>query len=279
MQLCFIDEAGDLGALSDPPLANDQPVLVVGGLFINSAKLPSLTDNFLRLKHQYFPNLPYQSRNHLDRILPEIKGADVRRNITRGSARQRVQSIGFLDQLIGLLRHNDAKLVARIWVKGVGMPFDPTSVYTYSIQSLCTYFDHFLTREKDIGICIADSRNKPKNVSVSHSLFTKKFSSTMPNYQRIVELPTFGHSDNHAGIQICDLVCSSLLYPVACFAYCTGYVQNTHVQPKAALLRNRYGKQIKSFQYRYLNQATNRHEGGIVVSDAIQHRSGSLMFA
>lgn len=279
LQLCFIDEAGDLGALSNPPQANDQPVLVVGGLFIDSEKLSTLTDNFIRLKHQYFPDLPYQSSNHLDRILPEIKGADVRRNITRGSARQRSHAFGFLDRLFGLLRHNDAKLVARIWVKGVGMPFYPTSVYTSSIQSLCTYFEHFLNQKKDTGICIADSRDKSKNVSVSHSLFTKKFSLMTPDYQRIVELPTFGHSENHAGIQICDLVCSALLYPVACFAYCTDHVQNIHVQPNAVRLRNRYGKQIKSLQYRYFNQKVRRYEGGIVVSDAIACRSGSLMFA
>lgn len=279
LQLCFIDEAGDLGVLSNPPLPNDQPVLVVGGLFIDAAVLSDLTDNFIHLKHRYFPNLPYRSTNHLDRILPEIKGADIRRNITRGSAGQRAHAIGFLDRLLGLLRHNDVKLVARIWVKGVGKPFFPTAVYTSSIQGLCTYFDNFLAQENDVGICIADSRNKPKNVSVSHSLFTKKFSLTMPKYHRIVELPTFGHSENHAGIQICDLVCSSLLYPVACFAYCTGYVQNTHVQPNAALLRNRYGKQIKSLQYRYLNQEIKRYEGGVVVSDAIKHRNGSLMFS
>ena len=176
MHVCFIDEAGDLGTLSDPPLPNDQPVLVIGGLFVDVASLASLTDNFLSLKHQYFPGLPYPSTRPLDRILPEIKGSEIRGNATRGTARQRTHAIGFLDRILGLLRHQDVKLVARIWVKGIGLPFAATAVYTSSIQGICAYFDQYLTQTNDTGMCIADSRNKFKNVSVSHSIFTQKHS-------------------------------------------------------------------------------------------------------
>ena len=158
------------------------------------------------------------------------------------------------------------------------MPFEPTPVYTSSIQGICTYFDHHLTQAGDIGVCIADSRNKFKNIRVSHSVFTQKFSPAAQAYRRIVELPTFGHSDNHAGLQVCDILCSALLYPVACHAYCTGHVHNVHVQPAAASLRQRYGSQLKALQYRYLDATTNRYRGGLVVSDAIAQRNASLMF-
>ena len=87
--------------------------------------------------------------------------------------------------------------------------------------------------------------------SVSHSIFTRKFSLAAPGYQHLVELPTFGHSENHAGLQVCDIVCSALLYPIACFAYCTGQVNNVHVQPRAANMRRRYGQRLKALQYRY----------------------------
>ena len=146
------------------------------------------------------------------------------------------------------------------------------------MQGICAYFDHYLTHIDDTGICIADSRNKLKNVRVSHSIFTQKFRSTERNYRRLAELPTFGHSENHAGLQICDLVCSALLYPIACFAYCTGYVNNIHVQPRAANLRRRYGDRLKALQYRYRNPLTYRYEGGVVVADAIGQQNGSLMF-
>ena len=165
---------GDLGALGNPPRPNDQPVLVLGGLFVDVANLPSLTDYFLNLKYRYFPGLQYPSVKFLDRILPEIKGADVRSNATRGTARQQRHAIGFLDRILGLLQHHDVKLVARIWVKGIGLPFEATPVYTSSIQRICSYFEHYLTQTNGTGICIADSRNKSKNVSVSHSIFTAK---------------------------------------------------------------------------------------------------------
>ena len=257
---------------------DDQPVLVIGSLFADVANLASLTDNVLTLKHQYFPGLPYPSAKPLDRILPEVKGADVRSNATRGTPRQQRHAIGFLDRILGLLRHHDVRMVARIWVKGLGSRFDATPVYTSSIQGVCAYFEHYLTEINATGLCIADSRNKFKNVSVSHSIFTQKFSPAARNYQRLVELPTFGHSENHAGLQICDIVCSALLYPIACFAYCTGHVNNVHVQPRAADLRHRYGQQLKALQYRYQNPVTARYEGGVVVSEAIGHRDGSLMF-
>lgn len=278
MKVCFIDEAGDLGAISNPPLPNDQPVLAIAGLFVEIADLHNLTDDFLNLKNRYFPGLPYPSPRHLDRILAEIKGADVRKNATRGTARQQRHAIGFLDRIFGLLQRYDVKLVARIWVKGIGSPFNATPVYTSSIQGICAYFDQYLSQCNNAGVCIADSRNKFKNVNVSHSIFTQKFSPAAQSYQRIVELPTFGHSENHAGLQVCDIVCSALLYPIACFAYCTGYVNNVHVQPGAASLKLRYGPQLKALQFRYRDAATGRYRGGIVVSDAIRQRNGSLMF-
>ena len=175
----------------------------------------------------------------LDRILPEIKGANLRRNAIRGNARHTRRPVGFLDHIMGLLGRHEVRLVARISIKPLGRPFKSTAVYTSSIQALCTYFENHLTQTDSSGLCIADSRTKSKNLRVSHSIFTQKFGATA-SYPRQVELPTFGHSDNHAVLQICDIVCSGLLYPIACFAYCTGHVHNVHVQPGAFRLRRRY---------------------------------------
>jgi len=157
------------------PTGNDQPALVIGALFINQADLHGLTHDFMAVKQRFFPRLAYASPSTLDRILPEIKGADIRHNATRGTARERQHAEGFLDRIMGLLIRYEVKVAARIWVKGLGLPFDHTPVYTSSIQSLCSYFDHYLGNVGDTGICIADSRNKFKNVRVSHSIFTQKF--------------------------------------------------------------------------------------------------------
>ena len=162
-------------------------------------------------------------------------------------------------------------------IKAPGEPFDGTSVYTFSIEKICSYFEHYLATTESVGFCIADSRSKPQNSKVSHSIFLKKF-GTANFCDHLIELPTFGHSDNHAGLQICDIVCSALLYPIACFAYCTGYVNNVHAQAGSDRLRDRYGQQLEALQHRYRNPVTNRHNGGVVVSNAIDHRSGYLMF-
>lgn len=279
MRICYIDEAGDVQALPAAPslTGNDQPVLIIAGLFIDKDRIDGLTRDFLSVKYRFFPGLFSRSGNYLDGIIPEVKGADVRRNVTRGSNQQRRHAIGFLDQIISIVQRHDVHLVARIWIKGPGVPFAGRSVYTSSIQGICTYFDHYLAQAQDFGFRIADSREHSLDVNVSHSVFTQRFRAASAVYQRIVEMPTFGHSENHACIQICDLLCSALLYPIACFAYCTGFVANVHVQPRATILRQRYGQALKNLQYRY-QEPSGHWTGGLVVADALQQRNSSGMF-
>lgn len=73
---------------------------------------------------------------------------------------------------MGLLWRHDIRVVARVWVKAPGSPFEGTAVYTSSIQGLCAYFEHYLMDCDSSGLCIADSRSKSKNLRVSHSIFT-----------------------------------------------------------------------------------------------------------
>lgn len=138
-------------------------------------------------------------------------------------------------------------------------------------------FENYLASKTSVGFCIADSRDHLKNVSVAHSIFTQKFRASSTAYARMLELPTFGHSENHAGLQLCDIVCSALLYPIAAEVYCTGHVSNIHVQPGAAALRQRFGPAIKEMQFRY-REPLGKWNGGIVVSDPIGQRNASLLF-
>jgi hypothetical protein len=279
MQILYIDESGDLGSLpaSPSPTGNDQPALVIAGIIIDADRLEAITQDFLALKSRWFPGLAYPSANHLDKIIPEIKGSEVRRNVTRRTRKVGRQAVGFLDHLLKMLQAHDVKLLARVWVKELGQPFKGRSVYTSSIQGLYTYFEHYLTQKGDFGFAIADSRDHLKNVSVAHSVFTQKFRASSTVYSRILELPTFGHSENHAGLQICDLVCSALLYPIAAQAYCTGYVANVHVQPRAADLKQRFGQALKAMQHRY-QDPSGRWIGGVTVSDPLEGRNAGLMF-
>jgi hypothetical protein len=279
VHLLYIDESGDLGAMPGKPRAGgeDQPVFVLGSLIVDAAQLESLTHHFLNIKSKFYPGLPYPSTNYLDKIIPEIKGADVRRNAMRGTPRQKRHAIGFLDKLMAMLKTHHVKLLARIWVKGLGLPFDGRAVYTSSIQWLYSSFNSFLTDQASFGFCIADSRDYLKNVNVAHPVFTQKFRASSPVYGRTLELPVFGHSENHACIQVCDIVCSAFLFPIATYAYCTGHVANVHVQPDAAALRQRFGADLKDLQYRY-REPLGKWNGGIVVADPLGQQNASRMF-
>ena len=276
MYICYVDEAGDLGALSSPAAPNDQPVLVVGAIVVDTARLETLTNDFLGLKYLFFPGLNYPSHSHLDRIIPEVKGSDLRRSALQGNRNQRRQAYGFIDKVLRLLEAHNVRLVARLWIKEPGQPFNSKSVYTSSIQAIYSYFDSFLTEQSDFGFCIADSRDKLKNVNVSHSIFTQKFQSATSFYSRVLELPTFSHSDNHACLQICDMLCSALLFPIACETYCTSTVANVHVQPSAAQIKAEFGQRLKQMQYRF-QEPNGRYKGGLVVSDPAG-RNSSFMF-
>lgn len=278
MHILYIDESGDTGQLPAQPGANDQPVFVIGALIVDAAKIGDLTRDFIDLKTRFYPGLVGECNKHLDRILPEIKGADLRRNALRGRHNVRRHAVGFLSKLLLILQAHDVRLLSRVWVKPLGQRFDGRAVYTSSIQWLYSSFENFLHDHDSLGFCIADSRDPLNNAIVAHSVFTQKFQSSSAAYGRTLELPTFAHSENHAGIQLCDIVCSALLYPIAAEAYCSGHVGNIHVQPGAAALRQRFGEELQALQFRY-QEPLGKWNGGVVVSDPIGLRNAAGMFS
>ena len=256
-----------------------QPVLIIVGLIIDWGQLQRTTEEFLQLKHKFFPGLFVDDRRYfLSGILREVKGADIRREIATSGRNTRRHRLRFLNGLIAICERHDIKLIGRVWVKGIGGPFDGTSVYTYSVQSIYTYFQEYLRSVDDIGVVVADSRWQSLNEIVSHSIFTQKFRSFGDAFDRIIELPAFAHSNNHAGIQISDLFSSSLLFPIAVNSYCVGHVRNLHVRPNYRLIKSQFAARLQTMQYRY-REASGRWRGGITVSDAIAQRSGSLLFS
>jgi hypothetical protein len=210
-------------------------------------------------------------------ILHAVKGADLRRNIGRGTPAQRRHAIRYLDEIIDLLKTHDARMIARIWIKGIAAPFDGRPVYTSSIQAICEYFQPFLTEQNDYGLVISDSRTKALNVNVSHSVFTQKY--------RFLATDTIGYMSfqhSHTAIIMrdyrsripCALQCSFRSHRMF---YCAGHVTNVQVQPDFVLIKARYAPHLRSQQYRY-QDAAGSWRRGIVVADAIAQRSGSAMF-
>jgi hypothetical protein len=277
MYIAYMDDAGDLGAVSNPPRHNDQPVFALSLLIVNQTRLSALVPEFLKIKRQFYPGLIPPASHFLAAVLKEVKGADIRRDIATGSRNNARQAARFLSEIIDLSIRSEIKIISKIFVKEIGQQISSTSVYTTACQSLFKSFDHYLSTVDDVGFCIADSRAKGLNVPVAHSIFTQMFSNKLAHYPRIMELPTFGHSDNHVGVQICDLITSGLIVPVAAHTYCTGHVANVHVQAGYSRIRAQFTTRLQQLLYRY-QDAQQIWRGGLTVSDAILQRSSSQMF-
>lgn len=246
-------------------------------LMVNQNRLSALVPDFLQIKRNFFPGLIPPASHFLAAVLKEIKGADLRRDIATGSRNQVRHATNFLSEVVDLCVRSDVKIVSKVLVKGIGQHIDQTAVYTTSCQALFKTFDHYLSTVDDVGFCIADSRQKGLNVPVSHSIFTQMFSARQAQYPRIMELPTFGHSDNHVGVQLCDLLASALIVPSAAHTYCTGHIANVHVQPGYSRIRARFTPQLQQLLYRYQDHQ-QVWRGGVTVSDTILHRPSSFMF-
>lgn len=275
MRICYIDEAGDTISLKSPT-SESTPILVLAAIVINKRDLLPLTIDFLNLKSRYFPELMHGIRP-LHRILIEIKGSEIRRSIRSKNRKALRHSLGFLDRIFELLETYQVRIFARVLVKGIGNKINGVDVYTSYMQAICTCFQQYLNSENTNGLVIADGRLPYENERVSHSIFTQKFKLNGDVYDRILEMPTFGHSTNHIGIQLADIVSSALLFPIASHTYCAGHVKNVHVHENFALLKDRYKERLKAIQYRYTDES-GKYRGGITVADEIGKRSSSLMF-
>lgn len=276
MYFCYLDEAGCTGALphSNSPV---QPVFVLCGLIIPEASIRGITQDFLSLKRQFNPALAESLEYPLDIVKHEIKGAeDLRKPIRKKNRNNKRRAIGFLDKYLTLLEQHGCRILPRIHIKAPATPIDSVALYARSIQRINQSFQAYLTERDSQGIMIADSRNYDLNIKVSHSIFTQKFKATGDAYPNVIEMPLYGHSDNHVGLQLTDILCSALLFPIATLAYCSGYVNSVHVSPKFEALQTRYAERLKDLSFRY--QDGERYRGGITVYDNIAQRSPNHFF-
>lgn len=276
MYVCYVDESGCMGALPSA-VSPVQPVFVLAGVILGQAHLHDFTVDLLHLKRRFFPRKLPISADFLDWVLVEIKGAEIRGQLRRHGRDRRRHAIVFMESLLRLLETHSARIVGKLFVKGIGGRFDGRAVYTTSVQVICSSFQQYLATAADTGVVILDSRAKHTNVNVSHSIFTQKFQARGDRYARIPEMPAFGHSENHAGIQAADLLCSAFLFPMATSAYCLGLVNNVHVSPTYQCVGAMFGQRLRALQFRY-EEAPGKWRGGITVSDGISQRNGGLLF-
>lgn len=274
--ICYIDEAGCTGNL--PSYSSDiQPVFVLCGLIISESSIKELTLDFIDLKRKFNPSIGRLFQHDLDIVKYEIKGAeDIRKPIRKKNRNQKRRSIGFLDKLLVLLNKHNCKILSNIYVKSPEKTFDSISLYTRSMQAIHTSFQSFVETQHSKGMVVADSRTYDLNVKVSHSIFTQKFKVSGDAYPNVIEMPLYGHSDNHVAIQITDILCSALLFPIATYSYCSGHIRSVHVNAKYQILQERYAKMIKALSYSYFDGV--KYRSGITVDDALEKRGPNSFF-
>jgi len=271
---CYLDESGG----AEPPDRDRDatPVMVIVGLVVDAAQVPALTRDFLALKRQHFPGL-YRSGHALDHIKVEVKGSEILQMTRSPSRDKRRQASRMRGELLDLIDAHGCRVLGRIWVKEQGKSLKADATYCYAVQDIAAHFSQYLRSRSSVGLLIADGRGHRQNVSTAHAVFTQKWSTAGDPYPSMVEVPLFAESDNHAGLQIADLVASALIFPMAASAYCAPRVGAVHSSPRYEEVRQSFGARLRSLQYRYRDE-TGRWRGGLVVSDKVGQQSGSALF-
>lgn len=277
MHICYIDESGDSQQIRSN-VDDKQPMLIVAGLFVDAQRISSITDEFTHLKRQFYPNLFKNERHALNVLLEEIKGSDLRSDVRRHPANHRLveHHFKFIDGVLSICKTHNIKLVARVWVKRYGQALEDRSVYTVTAQHIAKRFQHFLIDQESRGMIIADFRDPARNRYVAHSIFTQKhkLGSGGDAYPSIEEAAVFGISNNHACLQIADLICSTILYPMAGRTVCNEAFNNAHTHANYDAIVRRYSRRINAMQYHCSENGHRRW--GITVSDPHSHRTSIL---
>lgn len=183
-----------------------------------------------------------------------------------------------LNEVVTLMEEYDVHLVGRIWIKEPTRPLKPRETYTFSVQDLGKHFDRFLEERDSQGLILCDSRDHAQDIHVAHSLFTQKHKASGDALPRLLEPVVFGRSDNHVGLQLADIVCSSMLFPIAARVYCSGSTSIKHSHPRFEELRTRYAARLRERRYAYTDES-GRTRGGVTVSDQLGRKPSGLLFS
>ncbi len=278
MQLCYIDESGTAEKLveSDP---HQQPVIVIAGVVIPESELTQITHEWIELKKRFYPSVAKVGHGWLDAILHDIKGNKVRIGFRgRATRRQKKNAVGVIDGTLKLLERHDCKILGYVWIKRLDGENDDMSIHGKSLQFICTAFDPGLPKGER-GMVVVDSQTYQHNHKLAHSVFTQRFGK-IPKHRGLVDMPVFGHSDNHAGLQIADLLCSTVLAPTASAVYAGKYESwNTHCDSGYIDIRERFGQRLEALTFKWRHPRTHKRCPSVIVSDPASKRGVRLMWS
>jgi hypothetical protein len=250
--------------------------MVILGLIVSAAVVPALTRDFLALKRRHFPGR-FTAPHALDHILTEVKGSEILQMTRSRSRNKRRQAEQLRNEIVDLIAAHGGHIVGRVWVKEAGKSMAPAASYCYAVQDIAKHFSQYLQLRSSEGVLIADAREHNQNIRMAQSVFTQKWRTAGDPFPFMREIPVFAHSDNHAGLQMADLLASTFVFPMAAAAYGDPASTAVHSSAHYKVVRSQFGKRVRALQYRYRDE-TGRWRGGLVVSDPVSCRSGSELF-
>ncbi len=251
MYTCYIDEAGCPGIFPSE-ISTVQPALAIAGLSLHHSSTRSLNQQFIKLKQIHL----YGEKRSLllQEDLPiEIKGAELRQAIRAPGTLAAQKAHQFLSNLMNMLIVHDAKLFGQILIKSPGKEFNGNHIYSAAMQEIAHSFHHQLEQYDDCGGMVADFRNPKVNTLVSQDIAAKMLKNNSNSFPRFYEPPTFGMSNNHVGIQIADILVSTLLFPLALCEHGHEIPYGKHRVAEDSLLMKTYKKRLMTLS----NQGTS----------------------
>jgi len=275
MLICYVDEAGNVGAYQPADPAST-PVFALAGVCIDDTQADDLLMDYLRLKQRFEPGL--RGRLLSDVIQHEVKGSGLRRNVrTPGSRNTSRRAIGYLDHVLDLLERYQAKIYGRVLIKRAGEGYPAASTYPSAVAELAATLEQQARAAQTRSLMILDAQTKVKNEGNVHTITTRRYRHGGNLFPTFVESPVFGHSDTHALLQVADLVVSGLAYPVACASYLPPSPGDAHRDPAYQVIRTVFGERLANLEYHYVD-GNGRRCGGFRVIDRVGAQPTRLLF-
>ena len=206
--ICHIDESGDFGPLLSAG-ASVQPVLAVVGLIAPKSKIAQMESDFAQLRKtsEYLKNR--RSALRQSHLPPEDKGHELRWGLRSDEPQWQAGALATLDATLNLLERAEAQVAGCVNIKPMDRKFNGKYAYVSSVLSIAANFHRILEAEdpeeeaRHEGEIICDEQQQAK------SAIRRGFR------RRQLPVPEFGNSEQNAGIQIADWLCSAIIAPLA----------------------------------------------------------------
>jgi hypothetical protein len=214
MFLIYVDESGSSHAHFEPLLDGQTPIFVLASLIFHADAWRTIDRAYLDLKKKFFSKEIGIRRPESY----EIKGTNLVGPHNRNSRRRHA----FVRKVLELCAENRMVGFAVIFKKNAARPTAKTSMYTMALQYLLERFNGFLdethhgvTPGSDAqaaqGVIVADTRMRNLDLNVATSHLSYVFGHPVGQQcTRVIEAPTFTHSELSVGIQLTDIFAACL---------------------------------------------------------------------